>query len=77
MVIYCANVHTIFISGKYSATLLDFGGAKEWRDTWPAFYPICHGIIYVYDANDRERARMANSEIAKIFAVTENKNVLM
>uniref|UniRef100_A0A667ZTF4 ADP-ribosylation factor-like 13A n=1 Tax=Myripristis murdjan TaxID=586833 RepID=A0A667ZTF4_9TELE len=42
---------------NYLVTLLDTGGAPEWRATWKEHYGEAHGIIFVVDASDRQRMK--------------------
>src|SRR5882757_4274183 len=33
----------------------DLGGQKGIRSIWPRYYDDCHAVVYVIDAEDRER----------------------
>jgi hypothetical protein len=33
----------------------DLGGQKGIRNIWPRYYDDCHAVVYVIDAEDRER----------------------
>ena len=50
----------ILIVGKITlpSTILkfwDLGGQKGIRSIWPRYYDDCHAVVYVIDAEDRER----------------------
>lgn len=42
---------------NYLVTLLDTGGAPEWRGGWREHYGEVHGIIFVVDSSDRQRIK--------------------
>lgn len=33
----------------------DLGGQRGIRSIWPKYYEDCHAVVYVIDADDRER----------------------
>jgi len=33
----------------------DLGGQRGIRNIWPKYYDDCHAVVYVIDADDRER----------------------
>lgn len=33
----------------------DLGGQRGIRNIWPKYYDDCHAVVYVIDAEDRER----------------------
>ena len=51
---------TVMVVGKITlpSTILkfwDLGGQKGIRSIWPRYYDDCHAVVYVIDAEDRER----------------------
>ena len=53
-------VLNILVVGKITlpSTILkfwDLGGQKGIRSIWPRYYDDCHAVVYVIDAEDRER----------------------
>jgi ADP-ribosylation factor related protein 1 len=34
---------------------VDLGGQRGIRSIWPRYYADCHAVLYVIDAQDRER----------------------
>jgi len=48
------------VAGKITlpSTILQFwdlGGQRGIRNIWPKYYKDCHAVVYVLDAEDRER----------------------
>ena len=55
-----ATVLNTLLVGKITlpSTILkfwDLGGQKGIRSIWPRYYDDCHAVVYVIDAEDRER----------------------
>ena len=48
------NVETVRFKGM-SMTLWDIGGQDRLRSLWKHYYHSCTGVVFVIDANDRER----------------------
>ncbi|XP_071392528.1 ADP-ribosylation factor-like protein 13A [Centroberyx affinis] len=51
---------------NYLVTLLDVGGAAEWRAAWREHYGEVHGIIFVVDSSDRQRIKEVKELLADL-----------
>lgn len=48
------NIGTIDVDGV-TLSFWDLGGQQELQSLWDKYYEESHGLIYVVDANDRDR----------------------
>mmetsp|Transcript_15039 Transcript_15039/g.17908 ORF Transcript_15039/g.17908 Transcript_15039/m.17908 type:complete len:181 (+) Transcript_15039:79-621(+) len=67
------NVETVQYK-KLSFTMWDIGGQDRIRALWRHYYEGTDAVIFVVDANDRERIDEAQAEISKMFEFDELRN---
>lgn len=62
------NVETVEYQGKslVSFTTWDIGGRSPMRPLWRHFYKGCNALIFVIDANDRDRVEDAQEELRRL-----------
>jgi ADP-ribosylation factor protein 1 len=59
------NVETVQYK-KITFTMWDVGGQDRIRQLWKHYYSDTDAVIYVVDANDRDRAHEASEELQKM-----------
>ncbi len=55
----------------------DLGGQSSIRPYWRCYYPNTNAIIYVVDANDRDRIEDAKTELQQLLQEEELKGVIL
>lgn len=55
----------------------DLGGQSSIRPYWRCYYPNTNAIIYVVDANDRDRIEDAKTELQQLLLEEELKGVIL
>jgi small GTP-binding protein len=64
------NVETVQYK-RLTFTMWDIGGQDKIRPLWRHYFDGTDAIIFVVDANDRERADLASLELSKLLAAPE------
>ena len=67
------NVETIEYK-KVLFTIWDVGGKEEIKSSWQYYYENTDGLIFVVDANDRDRIEDAGKELKKLLDAEELKD---
>eukprot|EP00026_Physarum_polycephalum_P014510 Phypoly_transcript_15032.p1 GENE.Phypoly_transcript_15032~~Phypoly_transcript_15032.p1 ORF type:complete len:188 (+),score=21.38 Phypoly_transcript_15032:252-815(+) len=58
-------------------TVWDVGGQDKIRGLWRHYYQNVSGMIFVMDANDRDRLEEASKELSRLLGEEELKNIVL
>ena len=70
------NVETVEYK-NLKFTMWDVGGQDKLRPLWRHYFQNTHGIIFVVDSNDRDRATNARDELQKMLAEDELRDAIL
>jgi len=70
------NVETVEYK-NLKFTMWDVGGQDKLRPLWRHYFQNTHGVIFVVDSNDRDRANQARDELQKMLAEDELRNAVL